>query len=264
MKASDLLVKALENEGVEMIFSVPGEENLDFLNSLKKSKIRLVVTRHEQGAGFMAATYGRLTGKPGVCLSTLGPGATNLITPAAFAQLGAMPMVMLTGQKPIKTSKQARFQILDVVELMRPVTKFTRQIVNGNTIAPLVREAFRLAIEERPGAVHLELPEDIAREDCNDTVFSVVGHRRPNTTEKTIAQAAHMIEAAKCPLLLIGAGANRKRVGVALTEFVDATGIPFFTTQMGKGLSMNATRYIWVRQRFRRMIFCIVPSTVPI
>ena len=236
MKASDLLVKALENEGVEMIFGVPGEENLDFLNSLKKSKIRLVVTRHEQGAGFMAATYGRLTGKPGVCLSTLGPGATNLITPAAFAQLGAMPMVMLTGQKPIKTSKQARFQILDVVELMRPVTKFTRQIVNGNAIAPLVREAFRLAIEERPGAVHLELPEDIAREDCNDTVFSVDGHRRPNATEKTIAQAAHMIETAKCPLLLIGAGANRKRVGVALTEFVDATGIPFFTTQLGKGV----------------------------
>lgn len=236
MKASDLLVKALENEGVKLIFGVPGEENLDFLNSLKNSSIRLVVTRHEQGAGFMAATYGRLTGEPGVCLATLGPGATNLITPAAFAQLGAMPMVMITGQKPIKTSKQARFQILDVVELMRPVTKFTRQIVNGNTIAPLVREAFRLAIEERPGAVHLELPEDIAREDCDDSVFEVVGHRRPNTTVETLEQAAQMIEAANSPLLLIGAGANRKRVGVALTQFIDATGIPFFTTQMGKGV----------------------------
>ncbi|MEX2525730.1 MAG: acetolactate synthase large subunit [Gammaproteobacteria bacterium] len=236
MKASDLMVKALENEGVEYVFAVPGEENLDLLNSLKDSGIRLIVTRHEQGAGFMAATYGRLTGKPGVCLATLGPGATNLVTPAAFAQLGAMPMLMITGQKPIKTSKQGRFQILDVVDLMQPVTKFTRQIVNGNTIASLVREAFRLAIEERPGAVHLELPEDIAGEECVDTVFPVIGHYRPDATEDAIAEAVNMIEAARQPLLLIGAGANRKRVSVALTEFVDATGIPFFTTQMGKGV----------------------------
>jgi len=236
MQASELLVKALENEGVKIIFAVPGEENLDFLNALKSSSIRLVVTRHEQGAGFMAATYGRLTGEPGVCMATLGPGATNLITPAAFAQLGAMPMVMITGQKPIKTSKQGRFQILDVVELMAPVTKFARQIVNGNTIAPLVREAFRLAIEERPGAVHLELPEDIAREACDDIVFPAVSDRRPDATDDTIAQAVQMVESSSRPLLLVGAGANRKRVSVALTEFVDTTGIPFFTTQMGKGV----------------------------
>ncbi len=128
MKASDLFIKALENEGVEYIFGVPGEENLDFLNSLKNSKIRLILNRHEQGAGFMAATYGRLTGKVGVCLSTLGPGATNLVTPAAYAQLGAMPMMIITGQKPIKKSKQARFQIIDVVDLMRPITKFSKPI----------------------------------------------------------------------------------------------------------------------------------------
>lgn len=236
MKASDLFVRALENEGVTTIFAVPGEENLDLLNSLKDSKIRLVLTRHEQGAGFMAATYGRLTGRPGVCLATLGPGATNLLTPAAFAQLGAMPLVMLTGQKPIKSSKQALFQILDVVELMQPVTKFTRQIVNGNTIAPLVREAFRLAIEERPGAVHLELPEDIATEDCDDTIYPVVGHRRPDATQGVLDEAAAMIESAQRPLVLIGAGANRKRICEALTGFIEATGIPFFTTQMGKGV----------------------------
>jgi acetolactate synthase-1/2/3 large subunit len=236
MKASDLFVRALENEGVKTIFAVPGEENLDLLESLKESSIRLVLTRHEQGAGFMAATYGRLTGKPGVCLATLGPGATNLITPAAFAQLGAMPLVMITGQKPILTSKQARFQILDVVELMKPVTKFTRQIVNGNTIASLVREAFRLAIEERPGAVHLELPEDIASEDCDNTIFSVVGHRRPHAAQVALEEAATMIESAQRPLLLIGAGANRKRICAALTDFVNETGIPFFTTQMGKGV----------------------------
>ncbi|MDQ3511477.1 MAG: acetolactate synthase large subunit, partial [Pseudomonadota bacterium] len=236
MKASDLFVRALENEGVKYIFGVPGEENLDFLDSLKGSTIRLILTRHEQGAGFMAATYGRLTGEPGVCLATLGPGATNLVTPAAFAQLGAMPMLMITGQKPIKSSKQGRFQIIDVVDLMRSITKFTRQIVNGNSIPSLVRESFRLAIEERPGAVHLELPEDIASEDCVDTIFAVVGHRRPHAGDEVLHEAASMIEAAKRPLLLIGAGANRKRVSVALTGFVEATGLPFFTTQMGKGV----------------------------
>ncbi|SEB02980.1 acetolactate synthase large subunit [Alkalimonas amylolytica] len=236
MKAADLFIKALENEGVEYIFGVPGEENIDFLNSLKNSTIRFILTRHEQGAGFMAATYGRLTGKPGVCLATLGPGATNLVTPAAFAQLGAMPMLLITGQKPIKTSKQGQFQILDVVELMRPVTKFSKQIVNGNTIASLVREAFRLAIEERPGAVHLELPEDIAQEDCAEILYPANGSVRPHAAAAVLDQASAMIEAATRPLLLIGAGANRKKVCQALTAFVEATGMPFFTTQMGKGV----------------------------
>jgi len=236
MKASDLFIKALENEEVEYIFGIPGEENLDFLNSLKDSSIKLVLTRHEQGAGFMAATYGRLTGKPGVCLSTLGPGATNFTTPAAYAQLGAMPMMMITGQKPIKKSKQGRFQIVDIVELMRPITKSTHQIVNGNNIPAMVRESFRLAMEERPGAVHLELPEDIAAEDCDHRIFNVVGHRRPDADKMAIQKAAKMIENAKMPLLLIGAGANRKRTGKALAKFIEQTGIPFFNTQMGKGV----------------------------
>jgi len=236
MKASDLFVKALENEGVEYIFGIPGEENLDFLDSLRDSKIKLILTRHEQGAGFMAATYGRLTGKPGVCLATLGPGATNFATPAAYAQLGAMPMMMITGQKPILKSKQGRFQIVDIVELMRPITKDTHQIVNGNQIPAMVRESFRLAMEERPGAVHLELPEDIARQDCADRVFKVVGHRRPDANIMALQEATKMIESAKMPLLLIGAGANRKRTGEALSKFIDETGIPFFNTQMGKGV----------------------------
>jgi len=236
MKASDLFIKALENEGVEYIFGIPGEENLDLLNSLKNSKIKLVLTRHEQGAGFMAATYGRLTGKPGVCLATLGPGATNFTTPAAYAQLGGMPMLMITGQKPIKKSKQGRFQIVDIVDLFHPITKYTHQIVNGNNIPAMVREAFRLAIQERPGAVHLELPEDIAAEDCEDRIFDVVGFRRPDSDEQALKTATKMIEEAKMPLLLIGAGANRKRTSKALTHFVEATGIPFFNTQMGKGV----------------------------
>jgi len=236
MKASDLFIKALENEGVEYIFGIPGEENLDFLDSIKDSKIKLILTRHEQGAGFMAATYGRLTGKPGVCLSTLGPGATNFTTPAAYAQLGAMPMMMITGQKPIKKSKQGRFQIVDIVELMNPITKYTRQIVNGNNIPAMVRESFRLAMEERPGAVHLELPEDIAAEECEERIFEVVGHRRPDADEMAIQEAVKMIEEAKMPLVLIGAGANRKRTSKALATFINKTGIPFFNTQMGKGV----------------------------
>ncbi|MFT5724322.1 MAG: acetolactate synthase-1/2/3 large subunit [Bacteroidia bacterium] len=236
MKASDLFIKTLENEGVEYIFGIPGEENLDLLNSLKGSSIKLILTRHEQGAGFMAATYGRLTGKPGVCLATLGPGATNFTTPAAYAQLGAMPMLMITGQKPIKKSKQGRFQIVDIVNLFQPITKYTRQIVNGNNIPAMVRESFRLALEERPGAVHLELPEDIAAEDCHERVFDVVGHRRPDADERAIQEAAKMIEQAKMPLLLIGAGANRKKTEKALTSFINETGIYFFNTQMGKGV----------------------------
>lgn len=236
MKASDLFVKALENEGVEYIFGIPGEENLDLLESLSKSSIKLILTRHEQGAGFMAATYGRLTGKPGVCLATLGPGATNLVTPAAYAQLGAMPMMMITGQKPIKKNKQASFQIIDVIDMMRPITKFTKQIVDSNMIASHIREAFRLATDERPGAVHLELPEDIAQEETGDTVFKVVGHIIPKPDDKAIEAAVKMIENAKMPLLLIGAGANRQVTCQALAAFVDETGIYFFTTQMGKGV----------------------------
>jgi acetolactate synthase-1/2/3 large subunit len=233
MKTSDLLVKALENEGVEYIFGIPGEENLDFLDSLQHSSIKLILTRHEQGAGFMAATYGRLTGKPGVCLSTLGPGATNLVTSAAYAQLGGMPMMMITGQKPIKTSKQGRFQIVDVVNMMRPITKFTKQVVHGSTIASTVREAFRLAMEERPGAVHIELPEDIAAEEANEHLYNehlydVHTARRPDADAVAVKTAVSMIKEAKMPLLLIGAGANRKRTSKALTKFVEKTGIPFF------------------------------------
>ncbi|MFT7235528.1 MAG: acetolactate synthase-1/2/3 large subunit [Methylophagaceae bacterium] len=236
MKTSCLFVKALENEGVEYIFGIPGEENLDFLDSLKNSPIRLILTRHEQGAGFMAATYGRLTGKPGVCLATLGPGATNFVTPAAYAQLGGMPMLMITGQKPIKSSKQGQFQIVDVVNMMRPITKYTKQVVHGSSIAAMVREAFRLATEERPGAVHIELPEDIAAEDANDRIYQVATTRRPDADNSAIKAAVKMLKEAKMPLLLVGAGANRKRASRALTTFIEKTGIPFFNTQMGKGV----------------------------
>ncbi len=236
MKASDLFVKALEKEGVKYIFGIPGEENLDFLNSLRNSKIKLILTRHEQGAGFMAATHGRLTGKVGVCLATLGPGATNFVTAAAYAQLGAMPIMMITGQKPIRKSKQGQFQIVDVVNMMRPLTKFTKQIVDANNIPSLVRESIRISEEERPGAVHLELPEDVAAENGEERYFEISNVRRPDANKAVIDQAVELIAKAKKPLLLIGAAANRNRTCRALRKFVDNTNIYFFDTQMGKGV----------------------------
>jgi len=238
MKTSDLFIKALENEGVKYIFGVPGEENLDFLESLRHSKtIKLILTRHEQGAAFMAATYGRLTGRPGVCLSTLGPGATNFVTGAAYAQLGAMPMIMISGQKPIYHSKQGRFQIVDVVGLMKPLTKLSRQIAHGNSIPSAVREAFRLAATERPGAIYLELPEDVAAMEAEETQVFHRSERKYATAEDSVLDAAaEKIKAAKFPLVLIGAGANRKCARDAIRAFMETTGLYAFSTQMGAGV----------------------------
>jgi acetolactate synthase-1/2/3 large subunit len=237
MKGSDLLVLALENEGVERIFGVPGEENLDVVESLRRSRIELVLTRHEQSAAFMAATYGRLTGRAGVCISTLGPGALNLVTGAAYADLGAMPMVMITGQKAIMTSRQARFQIVDVVATMKPLTKSSRQIVSTASIPTLVRDAFRVAQQERLGPVHLELPEDVAGEDINDPPPLVPPHPidLPVPHPAALDRAATMIRDAERPLIMLGAAASRPRLSTALSEFVRRMGIPFFNTQMGKG-----------------------------
>lgn len=238
VKASDLFVQALEAEGVKLIFGLPGEENLDLVESLRTSKIRLVLTRHEQAAGFMAATWGRLTGHAGVALSTLGPGATNLVTAAAFAQLGGMPMLMITGQKPLRAGKQGHFQIVDVVGMMRPITKLTRSLAEPDAIPARIREAFRRAEYERPGAVHLELPEDVAREQASPgaRAYPPSFERRPVADERAVARAVEAIEDAKRPLIMIGAGGNRKHTSRMLRAFVDRTNIPFFTTQMGKGV----------------------------
>ncbi len=236
-KASDLFIQCLEEEGCEYIFGVPGEENLDMLDSLSRSKtIKLILTRHEQGAGFMAATYGRHTGKTGVCMATLGPGATNFVTAAAYAQLGGMPILMVTGQKPIKKSKQGRFQILDVVSMMGPITKYTHQLASADNIPSRVREAYRLAEEEKPGATHLEFPEDIAEEKTDSRPIKPSIARRPSAEEKAVRAAVTKIEGARAPLLVIAAGANRKTTGRMLLQFIEKTGIPFLTTQLGKGV----------------------------
>jgi acetolactate synthase-1/2/3 large subunit len=236
-KASDLFIQCLEEEGCEYIFGVPGEENLDMLDSLSRStKIKLILTRHEQGAGFMAATYGRHTGRTGVCMATLGPGATNLVTAAAYAQLGGMPILMVTGQKPIKKSKQGRFQILDVVAMMGPITKYTHQLASADNIPSRIREAYRLAEEEKPGATHLEFPEDVADEHTDSRPIKASLARRPSAEPKAVRAAVKMLEDAKAPVLVIGAGANRKMTGRMLLQFVEKTGIPFLTTQLGKGV----------------------------
>src|SRR5919112_2184303 len=237
-KASDLLVAALESEGVDRIFGVPGEENLDVLESLRTSQIELILTRHEQAAAFMAATHGRLTGRPGVCISTLGPGALNFSTGAAYAHLGAMPMIMITGQKAIKTARQARFQIVDVIASMKPLTKMTRQIVSAASIPTIVRDAFRVAMEERPGPVHIELPEDVAADEVDPSTAPIIAVHpieRPVAHPAALDRAAEMILAAKRPLIMIGAGGNRPRLVEALSSFIRRTRLPFFNTQMGKG-----------------------------
>jgi acetolactate synthase I/II/III large subunit len=236
MKGSDLLVHSLENEGVERIFGIPGEENLDVVESLRRSSIKLIVTRHEQAAAYMAATQGRLTGRPGVCLATLGPGALNFANGAAYALLGAMPMIMVTGQKGILSRKQGRFQVVDIVSTMAPLTKMARQIVSSTTIPTVVREAFRLAQQERPGPVLIELPEDIAAEQTND-IPPVQLHpiEIPVASAAAVDRAAVLIRRAQRPLVMLGAAASRPRLAQRLSDFVRRLGVPFFNTQMGKG-----------------------------
>ncbi len=236
MNGAELLVSALENEGVQQIFGIPGEENLDLVDALRRSTIKLVLTRHEQAAAFMAATQGRLTGKAGVCLSTLGPGALNLATGAGYALLGAMPMIMITGQKGILSRKQARFQVVDIVSMMTPLTKMAHQITSGLTIPSIVREAFRVAQQERPGPVHLELPEDIARATA-PAIPPVPAHPidRPVASHSALDRAAALILKAERPLVMLGAAASRPHLAGSLSNFVNRVQIPFFSTQMGKG-----------------------------
>lgn len=237
MKASDLFVKALKNENVEVIFGIPGEENLDLIESLSKSNIKFILCRHEQAAAFMAATFGRLKEKPGVCLSTLGPGATNLVTGAAFAQLAGFSMVMITGQKPVKSSKQANFQILDVNEMLGPITKNTMSLISGNAIPFEVRRAFRIAEFERRGATHIEFPEDISQEEVeNIKLLECRELYQENAPKKVLLNLCKVIEEAKNPVIVIGSEANRKSCCNLITKLVNEFGIPFITTQMGKGV----------------------------
>jgi acetolactate synthase I/II/III large subunit len=243
MKASDLLVRQLEEEGVEYVFGLPGEENLSFLESLRTSRIKVHITRHEQAAAFRAATYGRLTKKAGVCFSTLGPGATNLVTGIAHAQLIGAPLVAITGQKALRDNRQARFQLIDVVSLMKPITKRSVSIADPGTIPTVVRNAFKLAQAERPGAVHIELPEDVADSATNAALQLPGGVRRPSPDGKAVAEAARLINSAQRPLILLSGGANRNLITEELVSFIEKTRIHVVHTQMGKGVVSDASEY---------------------
>ena len=238
MKASDLLVKCLENEGVEYIFGLPGEETLDLMESLRTSSIRFILTRHEQTAAFMADAYGRFTGKPGVCISTLGPGATNLLTGIADAFLDKSPLVAITGQADLKRIHKESHQYIDIVEIFKSVTKWNGRIDSPDVIPEMVRKAFKVAETEKPGPVHLELPEDIAAMEVDDmysTMIAPIRPRRSSPDRKSLRKAAELIEQAKFPVILAGHGVVRKAAGARLRNFAELLCIPVVTTFMGKG-----------------------------
>ncbi len=237
MKASDLFLRALEEEGVEYIFGVPGEENADVMISLLDSPIEFIIARHEQGAAFMADVYGRLTGKPGVCLGTLGPGATNLVTGVANANFDRAPLVAITGQASTARLHKESHQNVDIVSMFKPITKWSTTIRQVANIPEVIHKAFKLAATEKPGACHIELPEDIAKQTTELRPFPTKGYklRRPAPDHKALDKAVELIRSAEHPVVLAGNGCIRNRASKQLQRFVDQTGIMVAHTFMAKG-----------------------------
>ena len=236
MKASDLMVQCLEAEGVEYIFGVPGEENADFMMSLEKSDtIKFILTRHEQGAAFMAEIYGRLTGHAAGCLGTLGPGATNLITGVADSNMDRAPMLVLTGQGSTQRLHKESHQIMSVVDMFEPVTKWATSVLHPDTIPEIVRKSVRLARGEKPGAVHIELAEDLAKQQTGAKPMAPIRYRRPVVDDKISDHAFELLRQAKRPVILAGNGCIRRRANKQLREFCEQTGIGVISTFMAKG-----------------------------
>jgi acetolactate synthase-1/2/3 large subunit len=235
MKVSDLFVKCLENEGVEYVFGVPGEEIEDLLFSLEKSSIKFIPTRHEQGAAFMADVWGRVTGKAGVCLSTLGPGATNLITGVADANLDKSPVVAITGQGGLYRMYKESHQYVDIMNLFRPITKWNSSISSPEAVPEVIRKAFKMAESEKPGATHIELPEDVAEMDSDAQPIPVVTVRRPDPDTKALHDTITLLKKAKKPVIIAGNGAVRKPASQQLSVFVQKHNIPLVNTFMGQG-----------------------------
>ncbi len=236
MNTAELLVQCLENEGVEYIFGLPGEENLAVLQALRDSSIKFITVRHEQGAAFMADVYGRLTGKAGICLSTLGPGATNLMTGVADANLDRAPLVAITGQVGTDRMHIESHQYLDLVAMFAPVTKWNAQIVRPSITPEIVRKAFKLAQTENPGAVHIDLPENIAGMPVEGKPLRKEGIEKVYASYKSIDRAAEAISKARNPIILVGNGAIRAHASETLTEFATQLNIPVANTFMGKGV----------------------------
>ncbi len=236
MKAADLFVKCLENEEVEYIFGIPGEENLDLMNALLDSDIKFITTRHEQGAAFMADVYGRLTGKPGVCLSTLGPGATNLVTGVADANMDNAPLVAIAGQAATTRMHKESHQVVDLVSMFKPITKYATQVLEPETIPEVVRKAFKLAQAEKPGATFIDLPENICEMNTDELPLPSSINRLTYADNKLIQQAAELVQQAKNPLILVGNGAVRSRATKHIEAFVERHKIPVVNTFMAKGV----------------------------
>jgi acetolactate synthase-1/2/3 large subunit len=236
MKASELFVNCLENEGVQYIFGLPGEENMDLLDALVDSPIEFICTRHEQSAAFMADVYGRLIGKAGVCLATLGPGATNLITGVADAYLDRSPLVAITGQTGLEVMHKESHQHIDIVQTFKQFTKWNARVELSKTIPEVIRKAFKVAQTEKPGACHIELPEDVAASDAAGAPLPVTGFKLPHTDHNVCAKAAEIIQKAKRPILLAGNGVIRGKASGALRDFVEKTRIPVANTFMSKGV----------------------------
>ncbi len=244
MKTAELLVRCLEAEGIEYIFGVPGEENADFMIALEQSdSIRFILTRHEQGAAFMAEAYGRLTGNPAACLGTLGPGATNLITGVANANMDHAPMLVLTGQGATTRLHKESHQIMDVVSMFKPVTKWATSIRHPASVPEIVRKAVRLARGEKPGACHIELPEDIAKQETEAQPMQPHRYRRPVADPKQIDTAFAMLRQAKRPVILVGNGCVRHDASRELRRFCEVTGIGVINTFMAKGCVDADTDY---------------------
>ncbi|MBF8301882.1 MAG: acetolactate synthase large subunit [Candidatus Dadabacteria bacterium] len=235
MKASELLVKCLENEKVKYIFGLPGEENIDIMDALLDSEIRFILTRHEQGAAFMADVYGRLSGKAGVCLSTLGPGATNLMTGVADANMDRAPIVAITGQASLDRMHKESHQYIDIVGIFHPITKWNTQIKKPEVIPEAVRKAFKVAETEKPGATHIDFPEDVAGMDVNEKPLFVQFPFSPEPLAAQVERAAKIISEAKYPMILAGNGVIRERAADALLYFAEKLNIPVAHTFMGKG-----------------------------
>jgi acetolactate synthase I/II/III large subunit len=235
MKAAELMIKCLEREGVEYIFGVPGEENLDIMDALLDSSIEFVVTRHETNAAFMAGTYGRLTGKPGVCLATLGPGATNLLTGVANSNMDHSPIVAITGQAGLDRQHKISHQYYDLVSIFEPVTKWNTQVKKAEIIPEVVRKAFDVAQGEKPGATHIDLPEDIAALEVEGSPLEISESTIMEAGERVIKDAAKLIEQAKHPLILAGMGVERGQAEDSLRTLAEKADIPVVHTFMGKG-----------------------------
>lgn len=235
MKASDVLVRCLENEQVKFIFGLPGEENIDVMESLLDSSIRFISVRHEQGGAFMADVYGRLTGKAGVCLSTLGPGATNLMTGVADANMDGAPLVAITGQASRDRMHKESHQHIDVVDTFRPITKWNAQVTTGTIIPEIVRKAFKVAETEKPGATHIDFPEDLAEEEIVAEPLLPQSPYPPEPLAAQVDRAAKIISQAKSPIILAGNGVIRQGADEALTRFAERLNIPVAETFMGKG-----------------------------